>query len=294
MSTGPLEMAVPRPALGQLLDAKFSPPRLRPGSVSRAQLAWAARASDCRVVTITAPPGYGKSTFMAEWAEAEDRRVAWVSLDRFDDDPAILLASLASAFERADPESAELVADINGRGVSALGRAAPRLAAALRASPVRFVFMLDDLHEVSSPACHDVLGVVISGIPHGSQLVTASRSEHPLLPRLRALGEALEFESRDLALDAAGAQQIFANVIPAGGGEHPASCVGRARPGYQGAAHPGRRYEPIATMAAERLPVQLATRALAYSPATRVRRPGGTSPPETPERFIQSPPHEGG
>ena len=191
MSTGPLEMAVPRPALGQLLDAKFSPPRLRPGSVSRAQLAWAARASDCRVVTITAPPGDGKSTFMAEWAEAEDRRVAWVSLDRFDDDPAILLASLASAFERADPESAELVADINGRGVSALGRAAPRLAAALRASPC------------DSSSCWTTFTRCRRRLPRRAgrgdlgnpPRISAGHGQSfraPLLPRLRALGEALE------------------------------------------------------------------------------------------------------
>jgi LuxR family transcriptional regulator, maltose regulon positive regulatory protein len=59
--------------------------------------------------------------------------------------------------------------------VSPLSRAAPRLASATRASAVPFVFMLDDLHEVHSPAGHDVLGVVISAIPPGSQLAAASR-----------------------------------------------------------------------------------------------------------------------
>ena len=48
-------------------------------------------------------------------------------------------------------------------GVSALGRAAPRLASAFRTSPVPFVLILDELHEVRSPACHDVLSVVIWG-----------------------------------------------------------------------------------------------------------------------------------
>jgi LuxR family transcriptional regulator, maltose regulon positive regulatory protein len=199
--------------LGQLLlDAKFSVPRPRPGAVSRAKLIEAGRSGDCRVVAVTAPAGYGKSTFLAEWARAEDRRVAWVSLDRFDDDPAMLLVLLASAYGRADPGCADLVADMCGRGVPVLGRAAPRLAAALRASPVPFVFMLDDFHELQSPACHDVLDVVISGIPRGSQLVAASRAEQPHLPRLRASGDAREFGAGDLALDAAGAQQIFSNA----------------------------------------------------------------------------------
>ena len=94
--------------------------------------------------------------------------------------------------------------------MSPLGRAAPRLASVFRASPVPFVLMLDDFHELQSPACHDVMGVVISGIPRNSQLVAASRSEQPHLPRLRASGDALEFAASDLALDATGAEQIFA------------------------------------------------------------------------------------
>jgi LuxR family transcriptional regulator, maltose regulon positive regulatory protein len=207
------DAAVPVPEFGQwLVDAKFAVPQPRPGAVSRAGLVRAAQSSQCRLVAVTAPAGYGKSTFLAQWARAEDRRVAWVSLDRFDDDPAMLLASLASAYCRAGLGSADLVAGMGGPGVSALARAAPRLAAEFRASPDRFVLMLDDLHELRSPACDDVLSVVISAIPRGSVLAAASRSEQPDVPRLRASGEVLEFGAGDLALDAAGGQQIFASA----------------------------------------------------------------------------------
>jgi LuxR family maltose regulon positive regulatory protein len=205
------ETAPPAPDLSpSLLDAKISVPQPRPGAVTRADLVNSARSSDCRLVAVTAPAGYGKSTLLAEWAHAEDRRVAWVSLDRFDDDPAMLAVSLACAYCRAGLGSADLVAEMGGPGV--LSRAAPRLASAFRASAVPFVLMLDDLHELRSPACHDVLGVVMPAIPRGSQLVVASRCEQPHLPRLRVSGDVLEFGADDLALDAAGAQQIFANA----------------------------------------------------------------------------------
>ena len=119
---------------------------------------------------------------------------------------------LASAYARVSPGNAELVADVSGFGVSVLGRAAPRLASAFRTSPEPFVLMLDDLHEVQSPDCHDALGVVIAGVPRGSQVVAASRSEQPHLPRLRASGDVLEFGASHLALDTAGAEQIFADA----------------------------------------------------------------------------------
>jgi LuxR family maltose regulon positive regulatory protein len=213
MTVGLRGGAAPAPELSQLLlEAKFSAPQPRPGAVGRAMLIETARSSDCRVVGVTAPAGYGKSTFLAEWAQAEDRRVAWVALDRFDDDPAILLTSLATAYRRADLGGSDLIADMGGLGVSVLGRAAPRLASEFSASPLPFVLMLDDLHELQSPACHDVLSVLISAIPRGSQLVAASRSEQPHLPRLRASGDALEFGAAELALDAAGAQQIFSQA----------------------------------------------------------------------------------
>jgi LuxR family maltose regulon positive regulatory protein len=212
--TEDLHQAAPAvPELRQLLlDAKFSVPQPRRGSVSRAGLIEGARSSGRRIIGITAPAGYGKSTLLAEWARVEDRRVAWVSLDRFDDDPATLLTSLAAAYCRAGLGSADLIADVAGAGVSALGRAAPQLASATRAGTIPFVLILDDLHEVRSSACHDVLGVVISAIPPGSQLAAASRSEQPHLPRFRVSGDALEFGAGDLALDAASAQQIFAHA----------------------------------------------------------------------------------
>ncbi|MET0418827.1 MAG: LuxR C-terminal-related transcriptional regulator, partial [Actinoplanes sp.] len=161
---------------------------------------------------MTAPAGYGKTTLLTQWALAEDRPVVWVSLNRFDDDPGPLITLLASAFSGAVRGYADLVADVSGLGISALGRAAPRLAAALWASPTPFVLMLDDLHELASASCHDVLEVVISGIPPGSQLISASRSEQPHVARLRAAGDVHEFVASDLALDAGGAEEIFASA----------------------------------------------------------------------------------
>ena len=196
-----------------LLEAKFAVPEPHPGGVSRAELIEAARASECRVIGVSAPAGYGKSTLLAQWARTEARPVAWVSLDRLDDDPAALLKLLATAHARISSDTEDLVDDMGGGvGESVLGRAAPRLASAFRNTPSPFVFMLDDLHELRSPDCHDVLGVVVAGMPRGSQLVVASRSEQPHVAQLRASGDVWEIGASDLAFDAAGAQQIFSEA----------------------------------------------------------------------------------
>lgn len=193
-----------------LLDGKLAVPQPRPGFVSRRELIDAARVRAAGAVGITAAAGYGKTTLLAEWASVEDRRVGWVSFDRLDDDPGLMLVLIAHAYTTAFPEMEGLVDEVGGQGVSALGRAAPRLASILSRSSDPFVLILDDLNELRSPACHDVLGVVAGEIPEGSQLVTASRFEQPHLQRRRGSGDVMEFLSADLALDTIGAAQIFA------------------------------------------------------------------------------------
>ena len=100
---------------------------------------------------------------------------------------------------------------MSGVGVSALGRAAPRLASALRTSPVPFVLMLDDLHELRSPACHDVLER--GDLGDSAQALNWSRRVVPSSLTCRGCGLRVTRWSSwasDLALDAAGAEQIFA------------------------------------------------------------------------------------
>ena len=125
---------------------------MRPGMVSRAPLIEAAQASPARAAGITAPAGYGKSTLMYEWARAEDRVVGWVSLDRLDDDPGILLAVLASAYVRMFPPEPDWW-PMSAAWASRPWAARPRWSRPRSGrSPAPFVLMLDDLHELQSPA----------------------------------------------------------------------------------------------------------------------------------------------
>ena len=192
-----------------LLRSKTQPPPARPGAVSRRALIDRSRRSAARVVSVTAPAGYGKSTLLAEWAACEDRVVAWVSLDRTDVDPASLLSVIAAAAATFSPAAASVVSDMRGVGSSALGRSAPLLAGALAAVPTGFVLFVDDLHWADSPDCQDAMEVLLARVPAGSQVVLASRHEPSLIGRLRAAGEAWEIAAADLALDHAAARVVF-------------------------------------------------------------------------------------
>ncbi|RXZ51270.1 LuxR family transcriptional regulator [Agromyces fucosus] len=192
-----------------LLGGKVRVPAPTGGGVSRRELIERARASSSRVIGITAPAGYGKSTLLAEWAEIEDRPVAWASIDRLDDDPAALLSLLASACATISAPVSEVALEMRGVGASTLGRSAPLLAAALTSTPVPFVLFVDDLHLADSLSCQDALEIVLTGVPAGSQIVLASRHAQPHLARLRASGEAVDIGIADLRIGVEGARMIF-------------------------------------------------------------------------------------
>ena len=50
-------------------QTKFHRPAVRDEHVERALLLDAIEASGARIVVVTAPPGYGKSTLLAQWSE---------------------------------------------------------------------------------------------------------------------------------------------------------------------------------------------------------------------------------
>jgi hypothetical protein len=78
----------------ELLESKLHPPAGRPGIVARTALVDRLAAAQAPVVTVVAPPGYGKTTLLAQWAERGWPRMAWVSCDNRDNDPVVLLSAL--------------------------------------------------------------------------------------------------------------------------------------------------------------------------------------------------------
>lgn len=197
---------------GALLAGKLVPPQRRGGAVSRETVITTAREAGSAIVGVSAPAGYGKSTMLAEWAATEDRPVVWVTVDRFDDDPAALLTLIAIACAAVSSRAKDIVDEMHGVGAAMLGRSAPMLASALAAADTPFVLFIDDIHNAASVDCEDVLEVVLAGVPHGSQVVLASRRELAYLARLRAGGAVHDIGPDDLRIDHAGARAIFADA----------------------------------------------------------------------------------
>src|SRR6478735_7411207 len=79
------------------------------GLVSRRGLVDRVTSRDGEVVVVTAPAGYGKSTFVAELVVDDRRPTAWVSLTTADNDPATMLTYVALALDEIDPVDPDCV-----------------------------------------------------------------------------------------------------------------------------------------------------------------------------------------
>lgn len=200
----------PEPAA---VAAKLTPPVTQPRGVIRTRLlARLAGARDVPVVMVVAPPGYGKTTVLGQWATADPHRFSWLTLDRHDNDPPILLTRLALALERVVPVDRAVFPTLAAPRHSAAG-VLSRLLPALDRLTESAVLVLDDAQTLEHVECRDVLTAVVERLPPGLQLAVGSREEPWLpVPRWRAEGRTLEYGTADLAMDDDEADRLLRSV----------------------------------------------------------------------------------
>jgi LuxR family maltose regulon positive regulatory protein len=185
-----------------LVGVKLAAPSARPGTVAKADAIGRLCASTLPFATVVAPAGYGKTTLLAKWVEADPRPFGWVALDGRDDDALVFLRYIAAAIHGVEPVPIEVFEALSGPGGSLWTNRVPRVGSALGALERPLVLVLDDLHTVANPSCLDVLAALFEYVPAGSQIAIASREE-PVLPlaRWRAHGSVEEIGVPDLRLD---------------------------------------------------------------------------------------------
>jgi LuxR family maltose regulon positive regulatory protein len=188
-----------------LLTTKLYIPPPTSTLVPRTRLVKRLEAGTRRKLTlVSAPAGFGKTTLVSSWVAAMqaggERRVAWLSLDAGDNDPARFIAYLVAAVRTIAPEVGGDVLAL----LQAAQQAAPQaiLAALLNdfaVIPGDFVLVLDDLHIIDAQPVEDALAFLLDYLPPHMHLVITSR-EDPTLPlaRLRARGDLTEIRATDL------------------------------------------------------------------------------------------------
>ena len=188
-----------------LLQIKLFIPPIRPNLVARPQLVEQLNQRlnlGSKLTLLSAPAGFGKTSLVSNWLHDSDFRIAWLSLDKDDNDQARFIAYLVAALQKADGEIGKSVQPMLS---SSQKPAMEMLISTLindistQGSQGKTVLILDDYHLIEDQSIHKILTFLIEHQPPQLHLVLISREDPPLyLSLLRGRGEMTEIRLADL------------------------------------------------------------------------------------------------
>ncbi len=191
----------PLPSTGQLLYAKLMAPRLPSSVIQRRDLLLRLDAGLTRkLVLVTAPTGYGKTTLVSLWIADRKAPAVWLTLDEYDNDPVRFWTTVVSALRTFD-------SSLGKSALSALAASQPVffrsiLTALINDLAVRdktCVLVLEDYHTITSTEIHDTVSFLLQHLPASLHVILISRNEPPLpLGILRARDELIELDTASL------------------------------------------------------------------------------------------------
>ncbi|MHB1341155.1 MAG: LuxR C-terminal-related transcriptional regulator [Coriobacteriia bacterium] len=173
-----------------------------------------------RLILLSAPAGFGKTTLVSEWAAGCTRlepevRPAWLSLDETDSDPARFLAYIVAALRT-------VTASIGEAALGMLQSPQPpqtesiltALLNEIATLPHDLVLVLDDYHVVDSALVDEAVAFLLERQPPQLHMVIATR-EDPRLPlaRWRARGQLTELRAADLRFTPTEAAEFLNQVM---------------------------------------------------------------------------------
>lgn len=198
-----------------LLHTKCSIPTFHRSLIARPQLVQRLnQGMKHRLILLSALAGAGKTTLLSEWAHQSSALIAWIALDKEDNDSTRFWSYLIAALQRASLSSVGyLLETLRVLPLPPLQSVLSELLNILATRTEEIVIVLDDYHLIETRALHDSLVFFLEHLPPHIHLVIASRHEPPFsLARLRASRQLFELQSTDLSFSRAEAALFFAQA----------------------------------------------------------------------------------
>lgn len=174
-------------------------------------------ASEQRLIVLSAPAGFGKSTVLSQWRrrlQAQGARVAWLSCDEADSEPPRFLQYLVAAIEAACPGfGSSASALLQGEVSWPLEAVIDAFLEDLREIPDALYLMLDDFHRIRHPSLGQGARYLVERLPRNVRLVVSTRFQPRFLEEPPSLGAwSFWLKAEDLRLTRAETAAYFREI----------------------------------------------------------------------------------
>ncbi len=184
-----------------LLHTKFYLPKAREHLVHRSRLTHLLEDGlKSRIVLISAPAGYGKTSLLADWTQEFQHPIAWLTLDEIDNDPARFMEYFIHSFnDRGYTKLQALLAKKNKLFSGNLRQNLDILLNCILSSSENIWVVLDDYHHIHSQTINDLMNYMVENLPDNAHVALSTRSDPPFnLPNWRVRGHLQEIRRADL------------------------------------------------------------------------------------------------
>lgn len=164
-----------------------------------------------KLMLISAPAGFGKTTLISEWLNKERLPAAWYSLNKGDNDPVDFLSYIILAIKGIKKEFGQSALELlkspntpNSESIINL------LINEIIEIEKDFLLVLDDFHLIDNSKIIQLVTYLLDNIPNNTHVAILTRSD-PALPiaRLRSQNQLVEFRSSDLSFSVTEISTLF-------------------------------------------------------------------------------------
>mgnify|MGYP001325804941 CR=1 FL=1 len=184
-----------------IVSTKLYIPHVRSSLVSRPRLmSKLDEGMSAKLTLVSAQAGYGKTTALSEWAKQCRELVAWVSLDKQDNDWIRFWSYITTSINERVPGYGQTIFPLLEKGPSVHWKPViTALLNELNGLTSELVIILDDFHSIELPIIHNSFIYLIEHLPPHIHVYVASRTDLQIpTARLLAKGELYRINIQDL------------------------------------------------------------------------------------------------
>ena len=171
-----------------------------------------------KLILISAPAGFGKTTLISDWIHQLRIPAAWFSLDKGDNDPVEFLSYIITGIQSIHPEFGQSALRLlKSPGETGAVSIAGLLINDMINITHDFLLVLDDFHLISNSEIVKLVAYLLEHIPGNLHVVISSRSDPALvMARLRSQHQLVEIRASDLCFSANDISILFNKKLKLG------------------------------------------------------------------------------